>query len=219
MDKDFKIVSSMRIKGGGQARVSYTLPEELKHIGLSCENMDLTIQYYLLARYSFLHRMQSAFMINSFWAVEHAILSILVLTYKTKDELLEKFEPHKITKYWAEAKNLKGIDGMEDFDDYIGVVQGYFAERYPEKNVLKLTHSAEKVQMFNHSDGSDKKEKELIKNFSKTYKLDIDALDKFINFFLTDITNYGFGNLGAKLASFDSIALYKEQNQHSIIMF
>lgn len=88
----------------------------------------------MLARYAFLHEMNTSFMLNTFWAAEHLVLPILIFKYKTKEELSKNFNYHNITKYWAAAKDVvseEAAQRMDGFDNYIGKVQGYFAKRYP----------------------------------------------------------------------------------------
>lgn len=207
MNKD-----SNPILSGSFAKIQFPLPKELQHIGLYYENIDHAIEYYLLSRYSYLHRMNYSFMINSFWTTEYLILAILTLKYETKNSLLKEFKPHKLTEYWRNAKTIipKKLKEMEKFDNYIGDIQGYFNERYPEKNESKLIRSPDKIQIFNH-------ENKRVTNFSKTYILDIDKLDKFTSFMLNDILNYSSDNLQEKLASFDSLLLYRNENKYSMI--
>ena len=83
---DFENVFTVTLKDGGSMSMSLPVPKELEQFHLSVENNKRAIEYYLLARYAYLHKMHSAFMINSFWAVEHLILSILILKIKEKEE-------------------------------------------------------------------------------------------------------------------------------------
>lgn len=83
----FNPIMSAHLKNGGSMSMKFPIPEALHSVTLAFENTERSIEYYLLARYAYLHKMHSAFMINSFWAVEHLILSILILEITDIEEL------------------------------------------------------------------------------------------------------------------------------------
>jgi len=106
MDEDgFQKLFSMHLKGGS-SNVKFPVPKELEILSSSLEHIDLSIEYYLLARYAHIHDMHASFMLNTFWAVEHLLLSILIFKYPTKEELSKSFQFHALTKYWEEVKEL-----------------------------------------------------------------------------------------------------------------
>jgi len=216
---DFENVFTVTLKDGGSMNMSLPVPKELEQFHLSVENNKRAIEYYLLARYAYLHKMHSAFMINSFWAVEHLILSILILKIKEKEDLKSLGGFHSITQFWKEAKEMLPGDKaskMSGFDDYIGKVKGYFSERYPEMPLNgKLTYTEKSPQVVT---GNDKSKKAL--TFGKVAPLSLNELDHFVNFMLHDITTYNSdssGNLMELLASQDNIDLYRQDNKYSII--
>jgi len=216
---DFENVFTVTLKDGGSMSMSLPVPKELEQFHLSVENNKRAIEYYLLARYAYLHKMHSAFMINSFWAVEHLILSILILKIKEKEDLKSLGGFHSITQFWKEAKEMLPGDKaskMSGFDDYIGKVKGYFSERYPEMPLNgKLTYTEKSPQVVT---GNDKSKKAL--TFGKVAPLSLNELDHFVNFMLHDITTYNSdssGNLMELLASQDNIDLYRQDNKYSII--
>lgn len=105
---------------------------------------------------------------------------------------------------------------MNNFDNYIGKVQGYFSERYPsspDQLKLKYTEKYPRISLEGVEKGKTIK-------FSKVAHLDLDELDHFINFMLHDITIYSndsSGNLMQRLASNKNTELYQEENKYSII--
>ena len=154
-------------------------------------------------------------MINVFWAVEHLLLALLCFKFYKED--LKEFGYHKITKYWGEAKLIAGTEKaavMCKFDNYIGDVQSYFNERYPESNdQIKLKYTtAKRVHI------KDQDTKRI--NPKKVYNLQLDQLDHFVNFMLHDITYLGdhvSRDLGYHLERMNNEELYLEKNNFSII--
>lgn len=206
------------IRAHGTVKIEFPVPEEVVPITASGANINIAIEYYLLARYAFLHSMNSSFMINSFWAVEHLILSVLVFKYQTLPELQKEFEIHSIPKYWGKAKEIvevkfpNWVSCMNKFDNYIADVMGYYNERYPTNSrKLKISHSGKSVQM---KDGAGNRI-----NPDSNYRLDLDKLDHFVNFMLHDIQIIPC-NWSEKLTgvlSGDNLDLYKTDNNYSII--
>jgi hypothetical protein len=219
-DPDFKPICSAAFKEGGSAQISFPVPKGKEPIALSMNHERCGIEYYLLARYAFLHRMHFTFMMNSFWAVEHLLLSLLVFKFKTKDELFENLEPHAITKYWALLKSLvreEGSSVMGRFDGYVGRVRGYFDERYPKPTPGrgKLTHTSKKPPTVKGSDESGPAQR-----FGKVAPLSLGDLDHFVNFMLHDVTfsaKNGSTNLHKLLASHENLDLYAQDNDYSIL--
>ncbi len=216
-EKDgFKTIISATLKGSGMS-MQFPLPKELHSFSLSHENIHRAIEYYLLARYAFIHKMNSAFMINSFWAIEHLILSLLVFKVEGKEDLKSFGGYHAITSYWKETKEMlpdPESTAMSKFDNYIGKIQGYFSERYPviqEKGKLQYTNKSPRITPGN--------ENKTLK-FGKVAHLCLDELDQYVNFMLHDITIYKkdcSSNLMGLLASQDNTKLYKQENNYSII--
>lgn len=217
---DFKTIVSATLRDGGSAAISFPVPGKLESFSLSVANVDRAIDYYLLARYAFLHRMHSAFMINSFWAVEHLILSILIPEIRTKDQLRERGEFHEITRYWNEAKGLVPEDrcsSMSGFDDYVGRVSGYFDERYPKPTPAqgKLTHTGKMPRVVSGGGESGSAQR-----FGKVAPLSLDELDHFVNFMLHDITVFSKDcsvELMKLLASQKNQDLYSQDNKYSVV--
>lgn len=217
---NFKTIVSTTLKEGGSASMSFPVPNELELFTLSLENVHRAIDYYLLARYAFLHRMHSAFMINSFWAVEHMILSILMAKMKTKGELKELCDFHSITQYWKEAKCFLPKEKsllMNGFDDYVGRVRGYFDERYPKPTPAtgKLSYTNKMPRVVVGSNESGKAQR-----FGKVASISLDELDHFINFMLHDITVFSKDcsvNLMSLLASQKNQDLYGQDNKYSVV--
>lgn len=216
-EEEFKTLFSASLKQGGSISMSFPTPKELSPYTLSYENIDRAIEYYLLARYAYIHNMSSSFMINSFWAVEHLMLSILIFDIEKKEDLSNFGGYHSITNYWKKAKELQtGTTSqiMNRFDDYIGKIKGYFSERYPtinERCGLQYTSKYPKVT-FNNTNKTVK--------FGKVAHLNIDELDHFVNFMLHDITIYKKDcstNLMSLLLQHDNTKLYQQDNLHSII--
>jgi len=187
--EEFEAIFTATLKNGGSMSMSFPVPEELESFALSIENIKRAIEYYLLARYALLHKMHSAFMINSFWAVEHLILSILIFKVKEKEQWKDLGGFHSITKYWEETKEMMPDEissKMNQFDDYIGKVKGYFSERYPEISAGgKLIHTEKPPRVV---PGGDKSSKAM--RFGKVAPLSLDELDHFVNFMLHDVTTY-----------------------------
>lgn len=220
MDKEdgFETVLSTTLNDGGSMNMQLPVPKELEPFVLSYDNVKRAIEYYLLARYAFFHKMNSAFMINSFWAIEHVILSLLIFKVGDKEELKNYGGYHSITNYWKEAKKMlpvKESEAMSKFDNYIGKAQGYFSERYPspvqEKGKLQFTAKSPRVTPGDSTKAL---------RFSKVAHLSLDELDKFVNFMLHDITVYKKGcseNLMEFLASQDNMDLYKKDNKYSVV--
>ncbi|MGR3178829.1 MAG: hypothetical protein ACUZ8E_12310 [Candidatus Anammoxibacter sp.] len=217
-EKDgFKTILSATLKDGGSMSMSFSIPKELQPFALSYENIKRAIEYYLLARYAYFHKMDSAFMINSFWAIEHLILSLLIFKVEDKEELKSFGGYHSITSYWKAAKEMLPAPestAMNKFDDYIGKIQGYFSERYPsiqEKGKLQFTGKSPRITL-----GSSNK----VLKFGKVAHLSLEELDNFVNFMLHDITVYKkdcSGNLMGLLASQDNMKLYKKDNNYSVV--
>lgn len=166
----------------------------------------------------FLHKMQSSFMINSFWAVEHLISSVLVFKYKNFNDLKNNFIPHDIVKYWDKVKEKfpkETIENANNFNNYISEVKGYYDERYPKvKNAIKakIVRTGGNSQVFKHVGG---KKKNIIK-FDKSYILNLDGLDYFVSFMLHDVLGYDSHNFGKKLLWNDNADLYLIDNKYSI---
>lgn len=219
-DKDgFEPILTATIKGSGNMNISFLVPKELEPFVLSNDHIKCAVEYYLLARYAFFHRMHFSFSINTFWAVEHLILSIFSLNKMGMKEL-ESIGFHSIFKYWNKAKNIIPNDAspvMNDFDSYIAKVQGYLVERYPYNTPCKgkLTYSTERSPRVNSGDDKSKK----AQSFGKVVPISLDELDHFVNFMLHDITKYGEdpGNFMEFLASQDNMALYMQDNKYSIV--
>ncbi|MDH5712173.1 MAG: hypothetical protein OEZ15_11005 [Gammaproteobacteria bacterium] len=215
-DDDFESVLTMTLKEGGSASVSFPVPDEIKPFALSLEFTKHAIEYYLLARYSFLHRMHSAYMINSFWAVENSILSILIITIKNKEELKDIGGYHSITTFWDRAKQVVSEDDaslMSNFDAYIGKVKGYFSVRYPvATDDVKLTHTEKTPKVTPGKDANKRGMK-----FDRVAPLSLDELDHYMSFFLTDLKDDWSGNLMELLASQENMQLYREDNNYSIV--
>lgn len=216
---EFKTVFSTTLVGDGDFSASFPVPEHLKPLVLSQKNNERAIEYYLLARYAFFHKMHSAYMVNAFWSVEHLILALLCLKYNDKDSLRDLGGFHSLTGYWREAKELVGEEKastMSKFDDYIGKVKGYFQERYPtteENGKLQYTSKKARVVLGENPDAKAAK-------FGKSYKLELDELDHFVNFMIHDITSFG-NDVSLYymdfLDSHNNAELYLEKNQFSII--
>lgn len=213
----FQTILSSTLKDGGSMSMSFPVPEELQAFTLSLGNIERSIEYYLLARYAYFHKMNSVFMINSFWAVEHMILSILIFKVKEKEDLKDIGGYHSVTDYWNEAKEMlqdQESKAMSMFDNYIGKIQGYFSERYPvnqEKGKLQYTRKYPRITPGNSNKAL---------RFGKVAQLSIEELDNFVNFMLHDITIYKkdcSSNLMSLLASQDNTELYKKENNYSII--
>ncbi len=214
-DDEFKTIISASLEGGSMS-MTFPLPEELQSFSLSHDNILLAIEYYLLARYAYLHDMNSTFMINSFWAVEHLTLSLLIFKVDDKEKLKEFGGYHSITSYWKEAKEMlppKEKEAMCYFDDYIGKIQGYFSERYPttsDKPKLKHTNKYPHVTPGNTT---------RFMQFGHVAQLNLDELDHFVNFMLHDITIYkneSSSNIMSLLAKQKNEQLYRQDNKFSI---
>lgn len=215
----FKTICSVDLPSGGSVSMSFPLPAHLELLELSRKNNERAIEYYLLARYAFVHQMHSAFMINAFWAAEHLMLALLRLKY-SKEELGKLGDWHELPKYWQAAKEMVGgekASSMSKFDDYIGKVKGYFQERYPitdERGKLHHTNKSVRVVMGDNPEAKAAK-------FGKVYRLELDELDHFVNFMLHDITSIGTTDISHDLMftleSQKNTQLYLINNQYSVV--
>ncbi|MBI9046986.1 MAG: hypothetical protein JEZ06_21040 [Anaerolineaceae bacterium] len=216
-DDNFETLISAELRGEGSMQISFPVPPKFEKFELSTNHVDHAIQYYLLARYAYFHRMNTAFMMNSFWAVEHLILSILVFKYDGKEDLKKLGGYHSVVKYWEEIKTFipDAAEIMGNFDGYLSAIQGYFSERYPGSSdikKLKLVYSGKKPAVLFRGKKQNK--------FGKVASLNLDDLDHFINFLLHDLTSYSNNcsdNLMQLLASQDNTDLYKRDNNFSVI--
>jgi hypothetical protein len=206
----------------GSVRFTFPVSKDVEPLVDSYSLSDLAVEYYLLARYAYFHQMNSAFMINSFWAVEYMILAILCLKH-TKESLGKDFDFHKITGYWTEAKSMVPEDrqvAMTKFDTYIGRVQGYYAERYPTPvEKLEITHTGEMPGRIRQNIGGTMKRPPV----GRVAPLSIDDLDQFVNFMLHDIvpgndTANGSTALMARLVVHENTELYAQENKYSIVL-
>lgn len=209
------------VRTNGTAHLKFPVPPELEQYTQSCELTDQAIEYYLLARYAFLHRMHSSFMVNSFWSVEYLVLSILVFKYPTKEDLLRDHSSHDVHTYWNDAKKLVSVvsadaaDLMKKFDPYIGKVKGFFDERYPKKQRrIKVIHTEKNPAIQQGSGDAARRLKT-----GKIYPLNLNELDNFVNFMLHDITTYQ-NNCSENLMQYLDLtkngALYETDNNYSI---
>ncbi|MDG4813192.1 hypothetical protein P8629_09265 [Hydrogenovibrio sp. 3SP14C1] len=220
-ETSFKPLINMEISGDGSASVSFPLPERLKPSRTSMENKHKAIDYYILARYSFFHHMHDAYMVNTFWAIEHLILAILCFRYKDKNSL-KMLGFHRLTKYWKEAKTLtdeENASNMERFENFIGNVQGFYNERYPTTNQnTKFAYTSPKARVVLGNNPNAK-----ANNFDKSYKLDLDKLDHFVNFMVHDIISFNDSDhtmlyLMDYLDMHNNTELYLKKNKYSIII-
>lgn len=212
---DFKSLASMNLGGNQFAQISFPLPESLQLHQSSQGYLEHAVEYYILARYSYFHRMSYAFMVNTFWAVEYLCLSVLVFKY-TKDDL----NVHQLPDYWNMVKEMVSppiSKNMGKFNDYIGKVQGYFSERYghqtPARGKLVHTGKQPKVTL-----GQESKK---FSQFAKVAPLKLDELDHFVNFMLHDVSLINaecFHYLEMLLASNENTELYLRENNYSVIL-
>ncbi|MCU7797614.1 MAG: hypothetical protein KZQ75_10830 [Candidatus Thiodiazotropha sp. (ex Myrtea spinifera)] len=216
-DDDFKVVFKSTINGGGTVGYRFPVPKELEPIVLSSEYGRHALEYYLLGRHAYFHRMQHGYLMNCFWCVEYLLLAILVLKITQKDELKNLGGYHSLTSYWGEVKKLLNVEDNKafiQFDSFISLVQGYYSSRYPSSNSgMEMTTTGKPAQTRHGEDGN------LIKPEKVTY-IDIDKFDHFVNFFLFDVTGYNSdasGNLMEQLAAMDSREIYLRDNKYSII--
>ena len=158
-DDKFKTIQTIHLEGNS-ASINFPVPPELEPIVSSAANIDLSIEYYILARFGYFHKMERSYMINAFWSVEYLLLSILTLIYEDLDALKNEMGVHKITQYWTKIKSLRSnpeeIEAMSQFDNFIGNIQGYYDERYQKDlSKTKLTHTGKipKVTIPTDSDG------------------------------------------------------------------
>ena len=207
---------SIKLKNGGTSRITFPLPEELQPIQQLYEFQSIAIEYYLLSRYSYFHHMFSTHLINSFWTAEYLMLSMLCIKYPDVSSLKDSFgeKLHSLPAYWKEAKtiystfNKELVLKMEKFDPYVGVLQGYYDERYPKLQQKKkhiFTNSAKVTS-------NDRNHK-----FDKSYPTKIDKFDHFVNFVLHDVLKQDGANLGERLLSQDNKNLYTQENNYSIV--
>ena len=213
-DDGFHTIASMKLAAGQSAGMSFAVPKELEGHAASNQYVKHAFEYYLLARYSFFHRMNYAFTINSFWAAEYLCLSILVTRY-TQDELKP---PHDLPRYWRLAKGLLPPpvnDCMNRFDNFLAVVQGYFDERYvkPVSARGRLIHTDKKPRVGVGDENRN------YPNFGKVVPLNLSELDHFVNFILHDIAglNEVSHNIGVRLDWTDNGELYMRENEFSVV--
>ncbi len=207
---------------GNSASISFPVPPELEPTVRSFANIDLSIEYYILARFGYFHKMERSYMVNGFWTVEYLLLSILALKYEDLEALKKEMKLHKLTQYWNEIKNLRSnpeeIEAMKYFDNFIGKIQGYYEERYQNDiSKTKLTHTGKTPKVTAPTESG---EKENSVRFEKVRPLNIDELDHFVNFMLHDITLFKkdcSSNLQTKLMRYDTTDIYQRDNKFSII--
>ena len=170
--------------------ISFPIPRELAPIYYSLTHIYQGLDYYLQARYAFFHRMNAAFMMNAYWAVEHMVESILIYT-KNESE-----HSHSLMSDWEKAKDALSEESdflMDRFDDYIEEVGTYFDQHNENAQTPKVRNLAH---------------------------MSLDELDFFINSMLQDITIFSRNcskNLKARLESQDNLNLYGYDNKFSII--
>ncbi len=170
--------------------ISFPIPKELAPIYYSLTHIYQGLDYYLQARYAFFHRMNAAFMMNAYWAVEHMVESILIYA---KEEIKHS---HSLMSDWEKAKDALSEEStflMDRFDDYIEEVGTYFDQRDESAQIQKVRNLAH---------------------------MSLDELDFFINSVLQDITIFSRNcseNLKARLESQDNLNLYGYNNKFSII--
>ena len=211
---------SVRLQEGSNVRIEYPVPPEFEQYRLICDHSDQALEYYLLARYAYLHKMSRSFMINSFWAVEHFILSALIPKYdlKGKDDLRKFGGYHQIFKYWTALKKSALPEvalGLGRFDGYIATVQGYFLERYPTVRAGMVYLFMGERPQFSFVDEPARRVK-----FVKDAPLNLRDLDGFANLMIR--SNFPSdlecrSHLMIFLDMFESRNLYCEDNQHSLI--
>ncbi len=220
-DNKFKTIQTLHLDGNS-ASVTFPVPPELEPMTRSIANIDLSIEHYLLARFSYFHRMERSYMINAFWAVEYLFLSILTFKYENLKALMESgMDLHNMNHYWKEIKtNLPNseVQAMSQFDPFIGKIQGYYFERY-QKDIskTKLTHTG-KSPKVTEPIGSEDDEKTI--KFGKVQSLNIDELDHFVNFMLHDIVPFKkdrSSNLQTTLMKYDTTDIYQRDNKFSMI--
>ena len=170
--------------------ISFPIPKELAPVYYSLTHIYQGLDYYLQARYAFFHRMNAAFMMNAYWAVEHMVESILI--YKKR----ESGHSHSLTSDWERAKDALFEEStflMNQFDDYIEEVGTYFDQCDERAQIQKVRNLAH---------------------------MSLDELDSFVNSMLQDITIFSRNcseNLKARLESQDNLNLYGYNNKFSII--
>lgn len=178
-EKKPEVIFKTTIRGVGS--VSYRMPknDEFSVYELSSENEQYALEYYLLARLSYFKNMHHGYMMNSFWCIEHLLLSILVYQLDKKEGLKEIRGYHSLTNYWSEVKNILGDSQTRQytqFDSFIGVVMGYWDSRYPSVNEkLEMTTTNKPAPIQLGEDGPK------IKHGRVSY-IDIDSFDHFFNF-------------------------------------
>lgn len=215
MENEDNVERILSVTVNETVNISFPVRPELEPVRQAFEHIDLAVEYYLLARYAYLHRMFSTFMVNSFWVAEHLILSILVLEDRGREQVDRS---HRITKYWEAAKNVvpeEMVSGMGVFDSYISKVLGYFAERYPVvSREAKLLYSGKSPKV------SAGEERERRVNFGKVAQLNLDELDHFFSFMIHDLTIYKENcsiNLMVQLDRGENRDLYLAENKYSVI--
>lgn len=202
----------------GSVEVHFPAPPGLENHVQSHNHVNRSFEYYILARYAFFHGMSHAFMINSFWAAEHLMCSLLVFHYPDKDSLHKLGDFHNLTRYWSEIKKRypTHTPRMERFDDYIGHLKGFSAFRYPSVvppgGVVIQMGGKSRVVLDPEENG---------KNISpgKKASLSVDDLDSFWNLMVRDVVLYKSWeeSLGAWLLSSDSLELYEKDNKTNIM--
>ena len=213
-DRDEQVLFSMHVEGSVEVRLP--VPNFLEPFARSSECINRAIEYYLLPRFSSMHRLHTAFMVNAFWAAEYLMLSILCHKYKDANELGIDHEFHRITKYWETCKSLVDpglVKPMSAFDAYIGKVQGYVSERHPRKRTGVDVRHQGKQPSFTMADGSRQK-------FSRAMHMSLSELDKFANFMIHDVVAYDQDPsiaLTEYLSSHKCTETYQEDNNYSII--
>lgn len=218
-ESEFQTILETRLKGNRMS-ISFPVPEELIPFSNSIELTNQSIEYYLLARYAFIHKMDYSFLINSFWAVEYSILPALSLKYKDLEELKNSdLSFHQITKYWDTAKIIAGgkkSSAMNQFDSYVGKVYGYYKHRYPNGfEKTKLVHTGKQPPVFAGDEDVNKKV-----TFQNVVPIGLEELDHFINFMLHDISLHKenvSSNLMTILHRSKNTDLYQQDNKYSII--
>lgn len=214
---DFNVVFKTTIKGGGSVGYRFPVSEEFEPIVLSSEYGRHALEYYLLGRQAYFHKMQHGYLMNCFWCVEYLLLAVLALKITQKDDLKKLGGYHSLTSYWGEVKKILNVEDKKafiQFDAFISLVQGYYSSRYPTSNNSMEITATGKPALTRHGEEGD-----LIKPGKVTY-IDIDKFDHFVNFFLFDVTGYNSdasGNLMEQLAAMDSREIYSKENKYSII--
>jgi len=202
----------------GTTSVTFATSEGTEDVVDAFGYMDRALEYYLLARYAYLHEMHSAFMINSFWAVEYALLAMLRLKFKTKVELgAAAGGLHSLTKYWKLVMDMVSAPqraAMQKFESDVSRVQGHFKERYATTGETKMTYEGKRPKVRLGSEGPQRRAR-----FDREAALSLSDFDHLMNFMFHDIApdkSDASNHLTQRLAIFRSGDLYRESNQYSI---